>query len=83
MIDSMAHIACVYTKLGCYWRAEPIFKKLLGVPEKKPAAYCPAVANAFRNYSAVLRRIKREQEAVNFETLNEVLASQSNSEMRK
>ena len=60
----MNNLAALYGSEGKYGEAEPLYRRLLTILEKTPGREHPNVATVLESYSALLRKMGREDKAV-------------------
>jgi tetratricopeptide (TPR) repeat protein len=65
--QSLDNLALLYDAQGKYAEAEPLFKRALAIYEKALGKDHPHVVAASRNYAALLREMKHENEKTKFE----------------
>jgi tetratricopeptide (TPR) repeat protein len=65
--DSLANLAALYDAQGNYAQAEPLYRRALAIWEAIPEVGYPDALIAMENYVDLLRKTKREREAIELE----------------
>ena len=65
---SLNNLAELYRAQGAYAKAEPLFRRGLKILEKTFPNGHPNLATGYENYAVSLRKLKRDEEALEYET---------------
>ncbi|TLY36413.1 MAG: tetratricopeptide repeat protein [Nitrospirae bacterium] len=75
MATDLNNLASLYDTMGRYAEAEPLYRRALAIDEKVLGVEHHNVLTDLQNYAALLRKMKRDDEAAKLEERAEMIRS--------